>query len=36
MFVFDLSNYPKDSKFYDPVNEKFIGKMNMSEGKLND
>ena len=37
MFVFDLSNYPKDSKFYDPVNEKFIGKMKgISEGKLND
>ena len=33
----DLSNYPKDSKFYDPVNEKFIGKMKgISEGKLND
>ena len=26
--LFDLSNYPKDSKFFDPVNEKVIGKMN--------
>ena len=25
--LFDLSNYPKDSKFFDPVNEKVIGKM---------
>ena len=24
---FDLSNYPKDSKFFDPVNENVIGKM---------
>ena len=27
-YLFDLSNYPKDSKFFDPVNEKVIGKMN--------
>ena len=33
----DLSNYPKDSKFFDPVNEKVIGKMkDLSEGKIND
>ena len=25
--MFDLSNYPKDSKFFDPDNEKVIGKM---------
>ena len=25
--LFDLSNYPKDSKFFDPVNENVIGKM---------
>ena len=25
--LFDLSNYPKDSKFFYPVNEKVIGKM---------
>ena len=25
--LFDLSNYPKDSNFFDPVNEKVIGKM---------
>ena len=24
---FDLSNYPTDSKFFDPVNENVIGKM---------
>ena len=35
--LFDLSNYPKDSKFFDPVNEKVIGKMkDVSEGKIND
>ena len=34
--LFDLSNYPKDSKFFDPVNEKVIGKMkDMSDGKIN-
>ena len=25
--LFDLKNYPKDSKIFDPVNEKVIGKM---------
>ena len=25
--LFDLSNYPKDSKFFDSANEMFIGKM---------
>ena len=25
--LFDLSNYPKDSKFFDSVNEEVIGKM---------
>ena len=25
--MFDFSDYPKDSKFFDPVNEKVIGKM---------
>ena len=25
--MFDLSNYPKDSKFFDPVNKKIISKM---------
>ena len=25
--LFDLSNYPKDSKFFDPTNNKVIGKM---------
>ena len=35
--LFNLSNYPKDSKFFDPVNEKVIGKMkDVSEGKIND
>ena len=35
--LFDLSNYPKDSKFFDPVNEKVIGKMkDISEGKISD
>ena len=34
--LFDLSNYSKDSKFFDPVNEKVIGKMkDVSEGKIN-
>ena len=26
--LFDLSNYPNDSKFFDPTNNKVIGKMN--------
>ena len=35
--LFNLSNYPKDSKFYDSDNEKVIGKMNdKSKGKIND
>ena len=35
--LFDLSNYPKDSTFFDPVNEKVTGKMKgVSEGKIND
>ena len=35
--LFDLRNYPKDLKFFDPVNEKVIGKMkDVSEGKIND
>ena len=35
--LFDLSNCPKDSKFFDPVNENVIGEMkDMSEGKIND
>ena len=25
--LFDFSDYPKDSKFFDPVNKKVIGKM---------
>ena len=34
--LFDLSNHLKNSKFFDPVNEKFIGKMqDMSKGKIN-
>ena len=32
-----LSNYPKDSKFFDLTNNKVIGKMkDVSEGKIND
>ena len=35
--LLDLSNYPKDSRFFDPVNEKLIGKMkDVCEGKIND
>ena len=33
--LFELSNYPKDSKFYDPVNEKAIGKTK-EVGEIND
>ena len=34
--LFDFSNYPKDSKFFDPVNEKVTGKMkDMSEEEIN-
>ena len=33
--LFDISYYPLHSKFFDPVNEKVIGKMKVqSEGKL--
>ena len=33
--MFDFSNYPKDSKFFDQVNKKFIGKIkDESEGKI--
>ena len=36
-FLFDFSNYPKDSMFYDPVNEKAIGKMkDVYKGIIND
>ena len=32
--MFDFSNYPKDSTFFDPANKKVIGKMKeMCEGK---
>ena len=32
--LFDFSNYPKDSKFFDETNRKVIGKMkDESEGK---
>ena len=35
--MFDLRKYPKDSKFFDPVNEKVIDKMkDLSEGKINE
>ena len=35
--LFDFSNYPKDSKFFDKANKKVIGKMkDESEGKIND
>ena len=35
--LFDFSNYPKDSKFFDPINKKVIGKMkDVSEGKIID
>ena len=33
--MFDFSNYPKDSKFFDQDNKKFIGKIkDESEGKI--
>ena len=33
--MFDFSNYPKNSRFFDPANKKVIGKMkNVSEGKI--
>ena len=35
--LFDLGNYSNDSKFFDPGNEKVIGKMkDVSERKIND
>ena len=35
--MFDLTNYPKDSKFFDPTNKKVIAKMKDEEqGKIND
>ena len=35
--LFDFSNYPKDSKFFDQANKKVIGKMkDVSEGKIID
>ena len=35
--LFDFSNYPKDSKFFDETNKKVIGKMkDESEGKIID
>ena len=35
--MLDLSNYPKDLKFFDPSNEKFIDKMkDESKAKIND
>ena len=35
--MFDFSNYPKDSKFFDPTNKKVIAKMKDEEqGKIND
>ena len=36
-YLFDFSNYPKDSKFYDLSNMNEIGEMNdESKGKIND
>ena len=33
--LFNFSNYPKDSKFFDETNKKVIGKMkDESEGKI--
>ena len=35
LFLFNSSNYPKDSRFFDPANKKFIGKIkDLSEGKI--
>ena len=35
--MFHLSKFPKDSKFFDPYNEKVIGKMkDESKGKITD
>ena len=34
-YLFDFSNYPKDSKFFDETNKKVIGKMeDESQGKI--
>ena len=36
-YLFDFSNYPKDSKFFDETNKKVIGKMkDESQGKIVD
>ena len=36
-YLFDFSNYPKHSKFFDPTNKKNIGKMkDVSEEKIID
>ena len=35
--LFDFSNFPKNSKFFDKADKKVIGKMkDRSEGKIND
>ena len=34
--MFDFSNYPEYSKFFDQANKKVIGKMKESEGKIID
>ena len=35
--LFDLSNYAKDSNFFDPTKNQVIGKMkDVSEGKINE
>ena len=35
--LFDLSNYPKDSQFFDTINEKITAKLkDVCEGKVND
>ena len=34
-YLFDFSNYPEDSRFFDPTNKKVIGKMkDESEGNI--
>ena len=36
-YLFDFSNFPKNSKFFDEANKKVIGKMkDVSEGKIID
>ena len=32
--MFDFSNYPKDSKFFDETNKKVIGKMKDEFGRV--